>query len=178
MNSILDNFATTAKSSLQAFEGFSTQAHANFEKLVELNLTASKAAVTESFGHAQNVLDAKDVQRFAGIQSGAFEGLIERSAAYAQHVQSIFASSGTEFTLAAEAQTVEMQKAFAGLMANAPAGTEAAMAAFADAFASGQKALESAQASAKKALEVAQSNFAAATTQTTDIVKKATKVAA
>jgi hypothetical protein len=111
-----------------------------------------------------------------------FTALTEKSAAYAQHIQSIFAGTGADFTKAAEARAAEAQKAISDVLANvsknAPAGTETAVAAFTSAFATGQKAFESAQTSAKKAIEVAQSNFAAATKQTTDAVKKATKVAA
>jgi phasin family protein len=182
MNRILENFAATTKSNLQAFEGLATQAHSSFEKLAELNLAASKAALTESFGNAQSALVAKDPKEFAALQSGVFTALTEKSAAYAQHIQSIFAGTGADFTKAAEARAAESQKAIADVLANisknAPAGTETAVAAFTSAFTTGQKAFESAQTSAKKAIEVAQSNFAAATKQTTDAVKKATKVAA
>ena len=76
---------------------------------------------------------------------------------------------------------LEVQKAFAGavdnLTKNAPAGSESAVAAFKNALTAGQTAIESAQTQAKKAVETAQSNFAAATTQTVDAVKKATKKA-
>jgi phasin family protein len=182
MNSILENFAATTKSNLEAFEDLTTLAHANFEKLAELNLAASKAALTESFSHAQSALDAKDPQQFAALQSGVFTELTEKFAVYAQHVQSIFTEAGADFTQATEARTAEMQKAFADMMANlsknAPVGSEAAVAAFTGAFASGQKALELANTQAKKAIEVAQSNYDAATKQTTDVVKTATKVAA
>ena len=182
MNNVLEQFSATAKSNLQAFEGFATQAHGIFEKLAELNLAASKAALTESFSHGQNLLAAKDPQQFAALQSVLFTQFTENSAAYAQHVQAIFTGTGADFTKNVEAKTAEAQKAFAELIAklskNAPAGTEAAVAAFTSAIASGQTALETAQTAAKNAIEVAQSNIAAATKQTTDIVKKATKVAA
>ena len=182
MNSILENLANTSKSNLQALEGFTTQAQTTFEKLVELNLATGKAALTESFSHAQSVLGAKDLHQFVAIQSGTLAGLVEKSTAYAQHVQTIFTGTGAEFTKAVEAGTAETQKAFAGMLENvlknAPAGTESAVTAFKGAFATGQKALESAQSSAKQAIELSKSNFDAATKTTTDIVKKATKAAA
>ncbi len=181
MNNTIEQFAATNKANLLALEGLATQAFASFEKLAELNVASSKAVLAESFSHAQSVLAAKDPQALMALQSGLVKPLAEKSAAYAQHVQTIFAGTGAEFTKAVEAKTAEAQKAFSGVMENlaknAPAGTETAVAAFKSAFAAGQNAVESAQTSAKKAVEVAQSNFTAATKQAVDAAKKAAKIA-
>lgn len=176
-----EQFSATNKANLQALEGFTTQAFAGVEKLVELNMAAAKAAMGESFSHVQAVLGAKDAQELLALQSGLVQPLAEKSAAYAQHVQTIVTGSGAEFTKAVEAKTAEAQKAFGGVLENlaknAPAGSESAVAAFKNALTAGQNAVESAQASTKKALEAAQSNFTTAATQATDAVKKATKAA-
>jgi phasin family protein len=181
MNNIAEQFIATDKANLQALEGFTTQAFAGVEKLVELNLAASKAALGETFNHVQAALGAKDPKELLSLQSGLLKPLADKSAAYAQHVQTIVTGSGAEFTKAVEAKTAEAQKAFGGMMdnltKNAPAGSETAVAAFKNALTAGQNALESAQAQAKKAVETAQSNFTAAATQAADAVKKATKAA-
>lgn len=61
------------------------------------------------------------------------------------------------------------QTAFADFVekmtANAPAGTELAVAAFKNAMSTSQNLIESAQSSAKKAVEVAETNFTAVTNQ-------------
>lgn len=181
MNNTAEQFIATNQANLQALEGLTTQAFAGVEKLVELNMTASKAFLGESFSHLQAILGAKDAQELLTLQSGFFKPLAEKSAAYAQHVQTIVAESGAELTKTVEAKTAEAQKAFNGavenLAKNAPAGTESAVAAFKNALTAGQTAVESAQTSAKKAVEAAQSSFTAAATKTADAVKKATKVA-
>ena len=181
MNNIAEQFVTTNKANLQALQGFATEAFSGVEKLVELNLAASKAALGETFSHVQATLGAKDAQELLALQTGMFKPMADKTAAYAQHVQSIVTGSGAEFTKAVEAKTAEAQKAFAGVLENlsknAPAGSETAVAAFKNAMTAGQNAFESAQTQAKKAIESAQSNFAAAATQATDAVKKATKVA-
>lgn len=181
MNNTTEQFIATNKANLQALEGLASQAFAGVEKLVELNMTASKALLGESFRHIQAVLAAKDAQELMALQTGMFKPLAEKSAAYAQHVQTIISGSGAEFTKALEAKTAEAQKAFSGVVENleknAPAGTESAVAAFKNALTAGQNAFESAQTSAKKAVEIAQSNFTAATTQTVDAVKKTSKAA-
>lgn len=181
MKNTAEQFIAMNQANLQALEGLTTQAFAGLEKLVELNMTASKALLGESFGHIQAVLGTKDAQELLALQSGFFKPLAEKSAAYAQHVQTIVAESHAEYTKAVEAKSAEVQKAFNGavenLAKNAPAGTESAVAAFKNALTAGQTAVESAQTSAKKAVEAAQSNFTAAAAQTVDAVKKATKVA-
>ncbi len=181
MNTTAAQFIETNKASLQALEGISTQALAGVEKLVELNMAASKAALGETFSHVQAVLGAKDVQEVIALQTSMMKPLAEKSAAYAEHVKTIVTGSTAELTKAVEAKTAEAQKAFAGAVGtmtkNAPAGTESAIAAFKNALTTGQTAMETAQAQAKKAVEAAQTNFTAAATQAADAVKKATKTA-
>lgn len=181
MQNIIEQFSATNKANLQALEGFTTQAFAGVEKLVELNLAASKAMLGESFSNAKAALSAKDAQEFMALQSSLLQPLADKTAAYAQHVQAIVTDSTAELSKALEAKTAETQKAFGGMVENlaknAPAGTETAVAAFKTALTAGQSAVESAQASAKKAVEVAQSNFTAATKQATDAAKKVAKAA-
>ena len=181
MNNIAEQFVTTSKTNLQAMQGFTTQAFAGVEKLVELNLAASKAAVSETFSHVQAALAVKDAQEFMALQAGMLKPMADKAAAYAQHVQAIVTASSAEFTTAVEAKTAEAQKAFGGVLENltknVPAGSETAVGAFKNAMAAGQNAFESAQNQTKKAIESAQTNFAAAATQTSDAVKKATRAA-
>ena len=176
-----EQFTATNQANFQALETLTTQAFAGVEKLVELNMQASKALLTESFAHAQAVLAAKDAQELLALHTNLLRPLADKSAAYAQHVQTIVADSSTELTKVVEAKTAEVQQSFNGavetLAKNAPAGTESAVAAFKSALTAGQDAVESAQSSAKKAAATAQSNFAAANTQVVDAVVKASKAA-
>jgi phasin family protein len=180
MKNAAEQFTATNKANLQALQGFTTQAFSGLEKLVELNMAASKAMMEESFSHTQAVLAAKDPKEMLALQSGLLKPLADKSAAYAQHVQAILTGSTAEFTKAVEAKTAEAQKAFDGVLENltknAPAGSETAVAAFKSALTAGQNAMETAQAQAKKAVETAQSTFTAAATQAADAVKKATTV--
>lgn len=179
MNNPAEQFAAANKANLEAFEGAFTKAFAGAEKLVELNVAASKAALGESFSYAQSVLSAKTPQEFMTVQTGFFQPLAEKSAAYFQHVQSIATEGGADFTKQFEASVADAQKAFGAsvdqLVKSAPAGSEAAVAAFQNAVSQGQKAVEQTQAAIKKATAAAQTNFAVATKQATDLAKKAAK---
>lgn len=179
MNNPAEQFAAANKANLEAFEGSVNQAYTGVEKLVELNMAASKAALGESFGHFQAMLSAKTPQELMTVQTAYFQPLAQKSAAYFQHVQSIATEGSADFTKQVEAKMAEAQKAFGTsveqLAKNAPAGSEAAVAAFQSALSNSQKAVESAQAAIKKATDTAQANFAAATKQATDVAKKAAK---
>ena len=181
MHNLAEQFIATNKANLQTLEGLTSPAFASVEKLVELNMAASKVALEESFSHINALLGAKDVQELLSLQSDMVKPLTDRFSAHVQQVQSIASASGAEFTKAVEVKTAEVQKAFSDAVDNlaktAPAGTESTVAAFMNALTTGQAAVESAQTSAKKALEVAQSTFATAASQAVDAVNKITNVA-
>jgi phasin family protein len=180
MNNAAEQIIAANKANLEALEGAASKAFSGVEKLVELNLAASKAALGESFVYAQAVMSAKTPQEFLTIQTGLFQPMAEKSAAYFQHVQSIATEGNAEFVKQIEANLADAQKAMGAsveqMVKNAPAGSEAAVAAFQSALSNGQKAVEQTQAAIKKATAQAQANFAAASKQATDLAKKAAKV--
>jgi len=169
MNMTIDQMTATSKSNLDAVIGLSNKSFAGFEKLVELNMAAAKAIMTESFDHAQALLAAKDVQQLMALQTGLVAPMAEKTAAYGRHVYGIAVETSAEFTKALEGKAAENQKAFTqafdSLVKNAPAGTESAVAVLKSALASSQSAIESAQNTAKKALALAESNVSAVTEQ-------------
>ena len=181
MNTSAAQFIESNKASLKAIESATTQAFAGVQKLVELNLTASKASLGETFSHVQAVLVAKDAQELAALQTSLIKPLGDKSAAYFEQVKNIVMDSTADFTKSFEAKTAEAQKAFAGVIENmtknAPAGTESAVAAFKNAMSVGQTGIESAQTQAKQAIEIAQTNIEAASTKTVTPVKKVTSKA-
>lgn len=180
MNNPAENIIAANKAQLDALQGAANKAFAGMEKLVELNMAASKAALGESFGFAHSMLAVKSPQEFMSLQAGFFQPMAEKSTAYFQHVQSIATEGSAEFVKHLETQLADAQKAIESsvdqMVKNAPAGTEAAVAAFQTAVSNTQKAVESAQATIKKASATAQANFAAASKQAADLGKKASKV--
>ena len=156
MNNAVEQILAISKAHLQASEGLTTHAHTGVERLVELNLAASKTALGESFKNLQAVLGANDLQELMALQSGLTKPLDEKSAAYLQHVQAIATGASADFAKALEANMAEAQKTFNDLIEtlakNVPAGAETAVAAFKNAMTLGQNAVGSAQTSAKKAV--------------------------
>jgi phasin family protein len=162
----VEQIVAANKANLDTLFGLTTKAFAGVEKMVELNVTAAKAALAESAEHAKASLSVKDAQEFLALQAGLIQPLAEKSAAYSRHLYDIASSAGAEFTKNVEAQSAEAQKKFMGFVdtaaKNAPAGSESAVAMMKNAVTAANSALEQVQKSVKQAAEVAEKNFAAA----------------
>ena len=170
------------KANVETLFGLTTKAFEGVEKLVELNLTASKAALVEAAGTTQSILAVKDAQELLALQASLFQPLAEKTAAYSRHLYEIAQGTGAEFTKAFETKTAEAQQAFVGLVdsaaKNAPAGSETAVAVFKSAVAAGNNALESVQKAVKQATDVAEANFQAVSNTAVNAAKSTAQTAA
>ena len=151
------------KANVETLFGLTTKAFEGVEKLVELNVTASKAALTEAAGTAKAVLSVKDAQELLALQASLFQPLAEKTAAYSRHLYDITSGTGAEFGKTFEGMAADAQKKFLSVVdnaaKNAPAGSETAVAVFKSAVAAGTNALESVQKAVKQATDVAEANF-------------------
>lgn len=166
------------KANVETLFGLTNKAFESVEKLIELNVTASKAALNDAAGTAQAVLSVKDAQELLALQASLFQPLAEKTAAYSRHLYDITSSTGAEFGKAFEAQANDTQKKFMAVVENAsknaPAGSETAVAVFKSAIAAGNNALESVQKAVKQASEVAEANFNAVTNTAVNAAKTTT----
>jgi len=168
----------TQKANMETLYGLTAKAFEGMEKLVELNLQATKAALTESAQHTQALLSVKDAQELIALQASLFQPLAEKASAYSRHLYDIASGTGAEFSKAFEGKVAESQHQFAALVdnaaRNAPAGSETAVAMMKSAVAAANNAFESVQKAVKQATDVAEANFNAVTTSATNAVKSAT----
>jgi phasin family protein len=159
--------------------GLTSKAFEGVEKLVELNITASKAALTEAADTTQAILGVKDAQELLALQAGLFQPLAEKTAAYSRHLYDITAGTSAEFGRTFENQAAEVQQKFLSVVdsaaKNAPAGSETAVAFFKSAIAAGNNALESVQKAVKQATDVAEANFNAVADQAAKVGKTTAK---
>ena len=166
------------KANLETLFDLSGKAFEGVEKLVELNMTASKAALAEAAGTTEAILSVKDAQELLALQASLFQPLAEKTAAYSRHLYDIAAGTGAELGKAIEAQAAEAQKKFLSVVdnaaKNAPAGSETAVAVFKSAVAAGNNALESVQKAVKQATEVAEANFNAVASQAVNAARTTT----
>jgi len=151
------------KANIETLFGLTHKAFEGVEKLVELNVQATKAALAEAGNHAQAAMGVKDAQELMALQAGMVQPLAEKNAAYSRHLFDIASAAGADIGKTFEAQTADAQKKVMGLVdsatKNAPAGSETAVAMVKSAIAASQSAIESVQKAVKQATEAAESNM-------------------
>ena len=171
-----EQFLASAQTALTDLNTMAVTALSGFEKLVELNLSTTKALLADTAEQMKTGFDAKAPKDLAAAASLA-QPMAEKAAAYGRAVAGIVSETGAALSKAAEGKFAEIQsQALASIdaaMKNAPAGSESAVAAFKNAMTTGQAAIATAQAQAKQAVDAAGKNFAAAS----DMAVKATKAA-
>ncbi|MDM0046375.1 phasin family protein [Variovorax dokdonensis] len=170
-----DQLIAAQKANLETLFGLTTKAFEGVEKIVELNVTASKAALTEAAGTAQAALEVKDMQELLALQASLLQPMAEKTAAYSRHLYEIAQGTSTEFGKAFEAKASEAQQTFVNLVdsasKNAPAGSETAVAVMKSAVAAANNAFESVQKAVKQASDVAEANFNAVSAQAVSAAK-------
>jgi phasin family protein len=160
-----EQLIATQKANLETLFGLTTKAFEGVEKIVELNVAASRAALTEAANHTQALLNVKDAQELLALQSSLFQPLAEKTAAYNRHLYNIATSTSTELSKTLEAKAGEFQQGFNNLVEstakNAPAGSETAVAVMKSAVSAANNAFESVQKAVKQASDLAEANLKA-----------------
>lgn len=172
-----EQLMASQKANVETLFSLTNKAFEGIEKLLELNVAASKAALADASSQAQAVLSAKDARELLALQASLFQPLAEKAAAYSRHLYDIAQGTGAEFSKTFEAQAAQAQGRFASLIddafKNAPAGSEAAVSLMKSAVAAATNAVDSMQRAVKQASEVAESNFSAVAKTATDATKAA-----
>ena len=167
------------KAQFETFFGLSQKAFEGVEKLIELNVQATKAALAESASTTQAFLNVRDAQELVNLQASLVQPMAEKTVAYGRYVYDIASGTGAEFSRAAEATATDAQKKFMAVVdnasRNAPAGSETAVAVMKSAVSAANNAIESVQKAVKQATEMAENNFNAVATTAVNASKTATK---
>ena len=157
MNFNNDQFSAMQKNSMEVLTGLSQKTFTGFEKLVELNMAAAKAVMGDSLVTLETLSTAKDASALMSLQAGLVKPMGEKAASYSRHLYEIMPSTGTEVAQDLESKTAESKKAVNAFvetsLKKAPAGSEAAVAAFKSAFEAGNNAVESAQKTAQQSAQ-------------------------
>ena len=157
-----EQIVASHKANVETLFGLTSKAFEGMEKLVVLNLTATKAVLSESAHSTKAALSVKDAQELMALQANLIQPLAEKIAAYSRHLYDIASGTSNEFTKALEAQTAAAQKQFSNLVdfsiSNAPAGSETAVAMMKSAVNAANNAYESVQKAVKQATDMAAMN--------------------
>ncbi|WP_198971759.1 phasin family protein [Xylophilus sp. ASV27] len=158
-----DQLLAAHKANVETLFSLTAKAFEGVEKLVELNVTASRAALADAANHTQAILSVKDAQELVALHASMLQPLAEKTAAYSRHLYDIASGTSAEFGKAAESKVAEAHQAFTGMVdnaaRNAPAGSETAVAVLKSAVSAANNAFESVQKAVKQATDAAEANF-------------------
>ena len=156
-------------------QAMAATAFAGFEKLVALNIAATKSALFDTTSDFTSAFSAKNPTDALAAQASLVKPLAEKTLAYGRSVYAIASETSAELSAAAEGKLAEAQKTLTGALdnmaKNAPAGTESLVAVVKSAVAASQNAMDSAKASAKQAVATAEKQAAALADNALNAVK-------
>ena len=89
-----DQMIAAHKANVEALFSLTSKAFQGMEKLIELNVTASRAALSDAATHAQATLSVKDAQEMLALHAGLMQPLAEKTAAYSRHLYDIAQGTG------------------------------------------------------------------------------------
>jgi phasin family protein len=174
-----EQIVAAQKANIETIFGLTQKAFEGVEKLVELNVQATKAALSETANSTQALLSVKDAQELLTLQASLMQPLAEKTVAYSRHLYDIASGATAEFGKAAEAQATDAQKKFMTAVdnasKNAPAGSETAVAVMKSAVSAANNAMESVQKAVKQASEMAEANFNSVTATAVNASKSVAK---
>ena len=174
-----EQIVAAQKANIETIFGLTQKAFEGVEKLVELNVQATKAALSESANSTQALLSVKDAQELLTLQASLMQPLADKTLAYSRHLYDIASGTSAEFSKAAEEQANDAQKKFMAVVdnaaKNAPAGSETAVTVMKSAVSAANNAMESVQKAVKQATEMAEANFNTVTAQAASVAKSSSK---
>ena len=176
-----EQFTSAGKAGFDNFFAVASTSFAGFEKLMELNIAASKAVFAEVAQNARAAMEVKDAKELMAFNASLAQPSLEKSISYSKQVYGIMTETQTALRKAAEVQSVDVQKEFATLidksLKNAPAGSETAVAAVKSAVAAATSAYDNAAKIAKQAFDMAEANLNNVASSAAENVKAAAKTA-
>lgn len=157
------------ESQLAMLNALTTKAFESVEKVIELNVNATRASLEESSEAARKLLAAKDAQEFFSLSAAQTQPNAEKALAYGRHLAGIASSTQAEFAKAAETQVAEATRKVSALVdevtKNAPAGSENAIAMFKAMLGNASAGYEQLTRSTKQAIDTIEANLVSATSQ-------------
>ena len=141
------------------------------ERLIEIQLKATKAALADGADTAKALASIKDFQQFANVKDTVAQPVLEKAADYVKNVYDVASETQAELGKLIEQQVADFNKqvvvALDKFAETAPAGSEAGINAFKSALVSGNAAYETLSKAAKQFNDNAKSNFEAAAKRAT-----------
>ncbi|SPB12850.1 phasin family protein [Caballeronia novacaledonica] len=161
-----ENVIASQKAGVDTTFGLAAQSVGGFERLVDLNVRTVRTALDEHQALIAKTLSVRDPQEFFAVQNQHLQSSVQRAQAYWTGVYEIMSGVRGSYMEAAqdhiEKSQRNVQACFESLVSNAPAGSEAVVAAWKTAIdaatQSANSAYEAARKAAKQVVEAAQND--------------------
>ena len=149
------------------------------ERILDLQVKATKNAIADSVENAKAIAGVKDLQQLAALKDSLTQPTIEKATAYAKSVYDVATATQAEFGKLIEEQVAEFNKQVVAtldrMVKTAPAGSEVGIAALKSGIAAVNSTYDNMSKVAKQFAEVSQSNFEAVAKHAANGAKKAKK---
>ncbi|MEZ0606561.1 phasin family protein [Paraburkholderia sp. IW21] len=156
-----------AKVNVDAFFGLTAKVFEGVEKLVALNLQVVRSTLAEAQENMTKVPDTPDPQQWFALQAGFTGPFSEKTLSYGRQVFDVASTTQAEITQLAQTQyeryNARVQALIEDASKSAPAGSEAAIAAWKSAISATTTLYETLQKTGQQAVQVAGSNLDAFT---------------
>jgi len=153
------------KAALEAMQAVAMKSIEGFERLVELNLQATKDAVSEGNEQMMALLSAKDAKAVSDLTSQSVQPASDKAAAYAKSIYDIARETSAEIARIYETQMSEANKqvftTIESMAKKTPTGSEGVMSFVKSAMAASNSAWDQVNKTTRQVVEMAEANVAA-----------------
>ncbi|TSE19848.1 phasin: phasin family protein [Tepidimonas alkaliphilus] len=164
-----EQLAAVHKAHAETLFGLTRQALEGVEKLVELNLQATRAALRDAADQTQALLSVRDAQQLLQQQAALIQPLAEKTLDYSRRLMQIVQDTGGALAQAAEEQSAQaqakLQAVVENVARNAPAGTEPAVETLRHTVQAATQAVAAVQQALRQAADLAERQAEAASEQ-------------
>jgi phasin family protein len=171
-----EQIAASQKASLDAFFGLTGKVFEGVEKLVALNLQVVRSTLAESKENLTKAPGTTDPQQWFTLQAGFTAPFAEKSLSYGHQLFDIASTTQAEVAQLAQTQyeryNARVQEFIEEASKSAPAGSEAAIAAWKTAISATTTLYESLQKTGQQAVEMAGTNLEAVTAPASRAAKR------
>lgn len=160
-----EEFAAAHRTNIDTSLTLANVAFAYVEHIAALNLNMARTVLEDVVASAKSLLDAKDIHEFASLQAAMVQPAVEKTVGYARGVYDVAFQRREEVSQLIETQFAEMGRnvvtSLENVAKNAPAGSDAAVAAVKSAIAVTNSTYDSLRKTARQVVDVAEANVAA-----------------
>ena len=169
------------KAGLETAVKFAGVALQGAERMLELQVKATRTAIADSVENAKAIAAVKDMQQLAALKDNMAQPALEKATAYAKSVYDVATATQAELGKLVDEQVAEFNKQVVAtldrIVKTAPAGSEVGVAALKSAMAAVNSSYDNLSKIAKQFSDASQSNFEAVAKQAVSGIKKGKKAA-